>query len=480
MKKPLSRLRQYVLDTNVLINDPLAVFNFDEHNVVICMTVLEELDHIKDSNSQRHAMASREARLAIQNIKRIINGSSSEDVTTGVSIGEGQGVLIIFNDYVSGAKSGLVESVNDNRIISAAIALQESQGPELSTVLVTKDINVHLKSMAAGLEHVEDYRNDQSISDIDYLSSGYMEVPDDFPNRVAMIDAKHQDKKHIFIIPSDELDKYELNFAAQLYPNQYLFNKESVWRVIEIDDEGVVLEHKPVQQMMNKTMFGIRAKSVKQALAIDALMNPEISLVQITGGAGSGKTLLALASALEQTIESRIYNKIIVTRNTPPMTEDIGALPGTEEEKMAPWLAAFSDSLEVLVMPKSQDGNTPDKFGQDDGFLASVEMIKQKSNMQFKSLNFMRGRSINNAIVVIDESQNLTPHQTKSILTRVGKHSKIIFLGNLNQIDAKYVTALSSGLTHSVEKMKPFSVSASVTLEGGERSELASIAEENL
>jgi PhoH-like ATPase len=131
-------------------------------------------------------------------------------------------------------------------------------------------------------------------------------------------------------------------------------------------------------------------------------------------------------------------------------------------------------------MPKSQDGNTPDKFGQDDGFLASVEMIKQKSNMQFKSLNFMRGRSINNAIVVIDESQNLTPHQTKSILTRVGKHSKIIFLGNLNQIDAKYVTALSSGLTHSVEKMKPFSVSASVTLEGGERSELASIAEENL
>lgn len=474
------KMRQYILDTNVLINDPHAPFNFDEHDIIICMTVLEELDHIKDSSNPRHSLINRDARLAIQNIKKIINGATSKDVSNGVLIGEGKGKLRVVNDFDAINVTSLPSSVPDNRIIAAALKLQQTQSNNVTTILVTKDINLQLKSMAAGLENVQDYRNDQQISDMDYLTTGYLEVDTDFPMLIGSLEVKRVKDRNYTIIPKDDfINKYNDCFYNELYTNQFLFNGEDVWRVVDINDEHLKLECKKVSAMMNREAFGIKPRNLRQALALESLLDPDITAVQLTGGAGSGKTLLALAAALSQTIDTRLYSKIIVTRTTPPVSEEIGFLPGTESEKMAPWLAAFSDSLEVLLRPDTK-GHTADKLNDDEAFEQTVSLVTSQANLQYKSMAFVRGRSFNNSFVILDESQNTTAHQMKTMLTRVGVGSKIVLLGNLSQVDARAVTALSSGLTHAVEKLKPFSVSSCIMLQGGERSELASIAEEEM
>lgn len=464
----------FVLDTNILIHDPTAFYSFEEHDVKIPMTVLEELDRLKD----RKGSKSHDARIAIKTIEKIFENSSPEEIIGGVEIvaadGQKRGELSIFNDLEIQTKDsvekashgigGFYGDTPDNYIIQAAIYIQ-NEYKDRTVVLVTKDINMRLKSKSFGLKHVEDYKSDQVVDDIKFLTKGYEKFEGDFWDKVREIDSDvkvESDGVRCFNEISSEV------FESP-YVNQYIYDDtdEFAARIVDVSEDKVTILNKKVAELMHKKAWGITPRDIQQGMALDALLDPTIDMVTLTGPAGSGKTLVCLAAALEQSLEKGLYDKIIVTRSTPEIAESIGFLPGTEEEKMAPWLAAISDSLEALHK------NDHDRTG-------SIEYIIEKANIQFKSLNFMRGRSIQNAIVILDEAQNLTSSQLKTIITRMGENSKLLILGNLSQIDSNYLTPITSGLTTVVEKFKHFEGSAVVSLNGGARSKLAAFAEENI
>lgn len=463
----------YVLDTNVLLHDPLAIYAFAEHKVVIPMTVLEELDYIKD---RRDKDVSREARLAINTIDKMVGDASPKELQSGVPIhslddddepseAHRDGCLAIYPDqqitqldnvpYLNGNHN----HANDNRIINVALSLQATH-PRASVCLVTKDINMRIKAKGSGLERVEDYRKDRVLDDVDLMNKGYVHLEGDIWKQVESVKTEGHGNHTVHIIPKEEL--------PTLYLNMFIVDDHDfIGFVVNVDRESVFLIDINKQSLMHQTFWGITPRNLEQAMAFYLLRHDNSDLMIMTGPAGSGKTLLALAYALQVTMEEKRFNKIIVARSTPPMAEDIGFLPGTEEEKMAPWLAAFDDNLEIL-------------HGADEHAFSSIDYVKQKANIQFKSLNFMRGRSFNNALIIIDEAQGLTQFQLKSIVTRIGSNSKIIVLGNLAQIDNKYITPLTSGLTYLVEKCKSFKYASVMHVNGIERSRLAEFAEENL
>ncbi|CAH9049449.1 hypothetical protein PSECIP111951_01337 [Pseudoalteromonas holothuriae] len=457
----------YVLDTNVLLHEPLAYLSFQEHDVVIPMTVLEELDHIKD----RKRDVSRDARIAIRSLDGVLKDASPEQMLEGVSLPSIQsdkehgplarGKLKIVNDHLfPDSISGLPGNENDHRIINCAVHLQK-QYSEKKLVLVTKDINMRLKAKGAGLKFVEDYRTDQLIDDIKLLSTGFKKISGDFWQNVGDCSSEQQGRYTVHHVPKA--------LVPDVFCNEYLIDDSEHFaaRVDSYDDKNITLRDLSRERLMHQVAWGVKPKNIYQGMALDALLDPDIELVILTGPAGCGKTLLALASALEMIIEKGIYDKVIVTRNTPEIAESIGFLPGTEEEKMAPWLAAITDTLEVL-------------HKNDESPISSRNYIMEKANIQFKSVNFMRGRSIQNAVVILDESQNLTASQLKTIITRCGEGTKLICTGNLAQIDSNYLTPVTSGLTYLVERFKHFEGSATINLNGVVRSRLASFAEENL
>ncbi len=454
----------FVLDTNILLHDPHAYLNFQEHDVVIPMTVLEELDHIKD----RHKDVSRDARVAIRSLENTLQDVEPEQMIEGVPLNKNElenspvtGRLIILNDHhIASEVSGLPGGENDNRIINVALHLQKER-PKVHVVLVTKDINMRLKAKGAGLKHVEDYTTDQLIDDVRFLTKGFEQVEGDFWQKVQQVESNKEGRDTIHKINRDALES--------VFINEYVLDQESDFacRVVAQDDKHIQLLDLGRSRLMARKAWGITPKNIYQAMAMNALMDPDIELVILTGPAGCGKTLLALATALEMVIEQGVYDKVLVTRNTPEIAESIGFLPGTEEEKMAPWLAAITDSLEVL-------------HKHDENPSSSLNYIMEKANIQFKSVNFMRGRSIQNAVVLLDECQNLTASQLKTIITRCGEGTKLVCSGNLAQIDSNYLTAVTSGLTYIVERFKDFEGSATVNLNGVVRSRLAQFAEENL
>jgi PhoH-like ATPase len=460
---PETQSKYYLLDTNILLHEPLAFLNFEEHHVVIPMVVLEELDNIKD----RHKDVSREARVAIRSLENALKDATPEQILAGVPLAtmpgahHAQGTLAIFPDYqLKQSDSALNLHENDHRIIQAALELQKLHS-KAKVALVTKDINMRLKAKGAGVKLVEDYRTDQLIDDIRFLSKGFVEVEGDFWDGIGEVTSVQQGR--------ETFHEVERSVLPAVFRNQYVVDQSESFaaKVVAYDSQFVRLHDLGFERMMSYKAWGIQPKNIYQAMALNALLDPAIDLVILTGPAGSGKTLLALAAALEQVVEQGIYEKIIVTRNTPEIAESIGYLPGTEEEKMAPWLAAITDSLEVL-------------HKHDESMESSMNYIMNKANIQFKSLNFMRGRSIQNAIVILDESQNLTASQLKTIITRCGQGTKIICSGNLAQIDSYYLTAVTSGLTYIVERFKDYPGSATINLNGVVRSNLAQYAEENL
>jgi len=458
----------YVLDTNVLLHDPTAVTAFAEHQIVIPMTVLEELDHIKD---RRDKSVSREARIAIQLIDKVVGNASPQEIQKGVEIPGSNldesrlGALAIFPDQLIAEDDAVPflntneDQANDNRIINVALRLSADY-PGAFVCLVTKDINMRIKAKGSGLEHVEDYRHDRVLDDIDLLATGYERFSGDFWSVIERVDTVREESLTLHRIPRPEL--------PTVYPNQFLYDEQDFIAYVDhVDDDYVYLAVDSRDHLMNQRFWGLAPRNLEQAMAMRLLDCEDVDMTVLTGPAGSGKTLLALAYGLHAILEQKKYNKLIVARSTPPIAEEIGFLPGTEEEKMAPWLAAFDDNLEIL-------------HGADECANGSIDYVKERANIQFKSLNFMRGRSFNGAYIVIDEAQGLTQFQLKSIISRVGADSKLVVLGNLAQIDNKYISPLTSGLTYLVEKVKHYPHAGVMHVNGIVRSRLAAFAEENL
>ncbi|MDW6018812.1 PhoH family protein [Vibrio plantisponsor] len=450
----------FVLDTNILLHEPLAIYSFQEHDVVIPMTVLEELDRIKDSKRD----VARDARVAIRALENLFHDATPDEISEGIPFtkqSSATGTISILADYdVHESVKAFTDKEGDNRILNAVLHLQNKRAPR-SVVLITKDINMRLRAKGAGVRYVEDYRTDQLIDDVQYLTKGFQTRPGNFWGDIENVDS--------YALEGKTYHKLDREPFEPTYINQYVIDEESDFaaRVETISEDKITLLDKSRERMMHRKAWDITPKNIYQAMALDALLDPEIDLVILTGAAGSGKTLLAMAAALEQTVEKKMFDKIIVTRNTPDIGESIGFLPGTEEEKMMPWLAAVTDTLEAL---HKNDHCTE----------GSLKYIVDKANIQFKSINFMRGRSIQDAFVLLDECQNLTASQIKTIITRCGEGTKIVCSGNLAQIDSPYLTPVTSGLTYMVERFKNFEGSANIHLNGVVRSRLAEFAEENL
>lgn len=376
--------KTFILDTNILLHDPFAFLSFEEHTVAIPMTVLEELDDIKD----RKRDVSRDARVAIRALEHTLENASPEQLLSGVKLkrrdsGNELGKIRIINDFSLSEQSGhpLPGEANDNRIINTALYIQQVESPDI-TVLVTKDINMRLKAKGAGVIYVEDYRNDQLLDDIQLLTKGYAELEGDFWSHVKDCESEAAGR--------DAIHRVSSSTFSNVFVNEYLYDQAELFvgRVLDSNSEQTSILDIGYERIMSRTAWGIKPKNITQAFALHALLDTSIDMTILTGPAGCGKTLLAVAAALELVIEQGLYDKIIVTRSTPEIAESIGFLPGTEEEKMAPWLAAISDTLEVL----HKDDENPK---------TSVQYIMDRANIQLKSVNFMRGRSIQNAIVIL-------------------------------------------------------------------------------
>ena len=453
--------KKYVLDTNVLIHDPTALYNFDEHHIIIPMTVLEELDTLKSS---RQPIAA-ECRRAIRLIDQLIGDADDQHIYHGVPIPQAnpayEGRLSILSEHhlthVTPPSQELPKELNDNKIINLMLLIRQDSDSDV--ILITKDINMRLKARACAVS-AEDYQTDQLVSDVELLWQGYTHTPESFWQDVPQCDSRQQDGRTLHVIPRDQL--------GDVYPNQFIYDDQGfAARILKVDETEITLLDRHQDTLLHRQAWGLQPRNIYQAMALDLLMDPEVNLVLLTGSAGSGKTILTLAAALELTVEQQCYRRIIVTRSTPPLAEDIGFLPGTEQEKMDPWLAAIHDNLEAL-------------HENDEDVEASIEYIKQKVPIQFKSLNYIRGRSIQKSLLIIDECQNLTPQQMKAAITRAGQGTKVICLGNLAQIDAPYLSPTSSGLTYAVERFKPFLEGGALQLNGVPRSALAEFAELHL
>lgn len=449
----------YVLDTNVLIHDPNALLNFEEHHVIIPMTVLEELDKLKSGKSSTAA----DCRQAIRLIDKTLGDAPPDQVEQGVPIERGKlgpnGTLAILMDKAPIPAHCLPNDLNDNKIINQLCQLQ-SRYPDGRIVLVSKDINMRLKARACGID-AEDYHTDQLLDDISLLARGYHEIEGSFWDRVAKVETRQLTGQTVHEVQLTD------NLPA-LHLNDFIIDDQGfIGWVKAIEGDKLTIRDLHQEPMLHQECWGLRPRDIFQALAMYALMDPDIHLVNLTGAAGSGKTILALAAAIEQTMVSKTYRRIIATRSTQGLDEDIGFLPGTEKEKMEPWLGAITDNLEALHM-------------DDESTHGSVEYILDRVPLQFKSLNYIRGRSFQQSFILIDESQNLTPHQIKTIITRAGNGSKVICLGNLAQIDTPYLNATSSGLTYLTECFKDFPHGVHIHLQGVPRSALAEYAETHL
>ena len=467
-------LKMFVLDTNVLMHDPTSLFRFEEHDVYLPMMTLEELDDHKKGMSE----VARNARQVSRTLDALVGNIDDGSIELGIPLSklgnkDAKGRLFFQTRLQNGPTlpEGLPVGKADNQILGVVRNL-EAELPGRAIVLVSKDINMRIKAKALGLP-AEDYFNDHVLEDSDLLYSGIVQLPDDFWNKHGKDMESWQENKNG---SSSTFYRVTGPTVPSLLVNQFVYlepkNGEAPFygQVKQINGKTAVLQTLRDFSHSKNNVWGVTARNREQNFALNLLMNPECDFVTLLGQAGTGKTLLALAAGLAQVLETKLYNEIIVTRVTVPVGEDIGFLPGTEEEKMSPWMGAFDDNLEVL--------NKSDTDGGEWGRAATQDLIR--SRIKIKSLNFMRGRTFVNKFLIIDEAQNLTPKQIKTLVTRAGPGTKILCLGNIAQIDTPYLTEGSSGLTYVVDRFKGWSHSGHVTLARGERSRLADHASEVL
>jgi PhoH-like ATPase len=455
----------FVLDTNVLMHDPTSLFRFEEHDVYLPMATLEELDNNKKGMSE----VARNARQASRFLDEIVS-KAVVDITEGIPLAsfgakEATGRLFLQTEAINGElPARLAAGKADNQIIGVVNHLQEVHGKR-EIILVSKDINMRIKARALGLA-AEDYFNDKVLEDTDLLYTGVRELPADFWEQHGKeMESWQQDGRTFYRVRGP--------LCGSFVVNEFLYHeadKPFFAQVKEQSGKTAILHTIREFTHHKNNIWGIIARNREQNFALNLLMNPDVDFVTLLGQAGTGKTLLTLAAGLMQTLEDKVYSEIIMTRVTVPVGEDIGFLPGTEEEKMTPWMGALEDNLDVL-------NKTDDEAGEW-GRAATRDLIR--SRIKVKSLNFMRGRTFINKFLIIDEAQNLTPKQMKTLITRAGPGTKVVCLGNISQIDTPYLTEGSSGLTYVVDRFKGWLHSGHVTLMRGERSRLADHAAEVL
>ncbi len=465
MNQTLAGRRLFILDTNVLMHDPTSLFRFHEHDIFLPMIVLEELDRGKKGMSE----VARNVRQVSRFIDKLISGANKEQIDTGLPLH-----IPSINRLTAAAHRGrlffqtrnlpdllpdsLPGNIPDNNILGAALALQRDH-PDSDVTLVSKDINLRIKAALLGIR-VEDYYNDQVLNDASLLYSGMEALPATFWEKHGkdLLSSWEQDNTDYRVEDPD---------TTHWYANQCLYRDD------DSGIEGMAKRHSETAVCItgvknyrhSKTsVWGIHARNREQNFALNMLMDPELEFVSLLGNAGTGKTLLALAAGLAQTLDENIYQDIIMTRVTVPVGEDIGFLPGTEEEKMTPWMGALTDNLEVLTRTD----------GSEWGRAVTDDLIT--SRVHIHSLNFMRGRTFLKKYLILDEAQNLTPKQMKTLVTRAGPGTKIVCIGNIAQIDTPYLTETNSGLTYAVDRFKGWEHSGHITLMRGERSRLADFA----
>ena len=432
--------KTYILDTNVLIHDPNALFNFEDNNIILPIYVVEEIDKLKRSEGEK----GRNARVTARTIDELRKNGS---LFKGVTLPKGGTFRVEIKGDYKNLPSFLQKDVMDNRILAVVIELSKEINEKV--ILVTKDINMRIKADALDIP-VEDYETD-TVS-IDELYKGYAEI----------IVNDEDYKKYI---KSGKLKIDEL-YKGEVYPNECFKVKCEDREHLGIYN----IDKKRIEKLTyaDIELWGIRAKNSEQSFAVELLMNPEIQVVTLVGQAGTGKTLLALAAALEQVVERSIYKKIFVARPIIPMGKDLGYLPGGEKEKLRPWVQPIYDNFDFLA---SNKGNEDRKSGE-----KAIFGLEAMGLLKVEALTYIRGRSIPKGLLIIDEAQNLTPHEVKTIVTRAGEDTKIIFTGDPYQIDNPYLDANSNGLTYLAEKFKNEKISGHVTLEKGEKSALAELA----
>jgi PhoH-like ATPase len=460
------RPRLYILDTNVLMHDPTALFRFAEHDIFLPMIVLEELDRAKKGVSE----VARNVRQVSRFIGQMMD--TDDDLGEGVALAEPDGLRLnvgtgrlYFQTEPFGNGEELIgdRGLADNEILLAALNLKHRH-EDREVVLVSKDINLRIKAAIHGIR-AEDYYNDRALDDLSLLYSGVRELDNRFWDERHTHDSWTDDGRTYYRLGRNEDDEWYPNQCLRLDDDNGL---EAIVR--EVEPENVVLEVARDYSRSQHGVWGIHARNPEQNFALNLLMDPEIDFVTLLGTAGTGKTLLALAAGLSQTLDDKTYREIIMTRATVSVGEEIGYLPGTEEEKMTPWMGALTDNLEVLT--------ESDASGGDWGRAVTNELVA--SRVKIRSLNFMRGRTFLNRYLIIDEAQNLTPKQMKTLITRAGPGTKIVCLGNVEQIDTPYLTETTSGLTFAVDRFKNWQHAGHVTLKRGERSRLADFASEQL
>ncbi|MGB5488162.1 MAG: PhoH family protein [Lysobacterales bacterium] len=459
--------RLYILDTNVLMHDPTSLFRFEEHDVFLPMMVLEELDAAKKGLTE----VSRNVRQVSRFIGDLMNSQGAGKLEDGLKLLIPHGLelptahgRLFFQTHSAKTHPSLLRdgSFADNEILSTALALQESeQNHEI--VLISKDINLRIKAAILNVP-AEDYYNDRALDDVDLLYKGVRTEDESFWERYPQVDSWNDNGSTYYRIKRIEGDNW--------FPNQCIVigdgdGIEAI--VVEASEEFAVFKLVTDYLSGRNTVWGIQARNREQNFALNLLMDPEIDFVTLMGIAGTGKTLLTLAAGLSQTMDEKQYNEIIVTRATVSIGDEIGFLPGTEEEKMTPWMGALTDNIEVL---------TDSEEGGEWGRAATNDLLA--SRIKIRSMSFMRGRTFLNRFVIIDEAQNITPKQMKALVTRAGPGTKMICLGNVGQIDTPYLTETTSGLTFAVDRFKYWSHSAHITLHRGERSRLADFASEAL
>ena len=462
--------RLFVLDTNVLMHDPTAIFRFEEHDIYLPMVVLEELDANKKGLSE----ASRNARQVSRFLDDMMRGVTKEHIDAGLIIPSAYSgnhgkkppagrLFFQTRELAGGLPAGLPGLGVDNLILGQTLSLQR-QEPRARVALVSKDINLRIKAAIVGV-HAEDYYSDKTIEDADVLYTGVEALPEDFWERHG---------KDMRSWKEGERTWYQVNgpAAGSWRPNVFVYEAgpQGIEAIVRgVNGEAATLELARDFRSERHSVWGISARNREQNFALNLLMDPEIDFVTLLGPAGSGKTLLALAAGLAQTLERNRFVEIIMTRVTVPLGEDIGFLPGTEEEKMEPWMGALMDNLEVLT--RSDEGGNW-------GRAATNDLLRNR--IKIRSLNFMRGRTVLNRFIILDEAQNLTPKQMKALVTRAGPGSKLVCLGNIAQIDTPYLTETTCGLTYVVNRFQGWPYSGHITLVRGERSRLADFASEAL